>query len=53
MGDQAIAAVSYTIQNKHKTGTTVPSVRFEPAIPESSGFRPTPQTTRPPGSAKM
>jgi hypothetical protein len=53
MGDQLVAAASYTTRNKHKRGTTMPSVGFEPTIPESIGFRPTSQTTRPPRSAQM
>jgi hypothetical protein len=53
MGDQLVAAASYTTQNKHKRRTTMPSGGFEPTIPESSGFRPKPQTARPSGLAEM
>ena len=53
MGNQLVAeTATHTKYNKHKRRTSMPSAGFEPAIPtKSSGYRPTPQTARPAGSA--
>ena len=40
-----------TTHNSHKTQTSMPPAGFEPAIPQTSGHRPTLYTMRPLGSA--